>query len=85
MAKFIAVHTMPVNEQQFKNLMAQLPGIPKGFTFKQTYCDFTNHKFFCDWEAPSKAALEQFFKAQGMPFDMVHPVKVYNATTKKLG
>ncbi len=62
----------------------QAPKFPAGFVWKQTYCDFTNHKFFCDWEAPSKEGLEQFFKSQNMPFDAVYPVEVFDVATKKI-
>jgi hypothetical protein len=87
MPKFIAVHTLPVDETQFKTMMSETASthkIPAGFNYKQTYCDFTGHKFFCDWEAPGKEALEQVFQTIGMPWDSIHLVKVFNPATGKL-
>jgi hypothetical protein len=86
MAKFIAVHTMLdiTNEKNFQDrVVARLNEVPKGFICTQTYCDFVNHKFFCDWEAPSKEALEQGFKSKSMPFDAVYAVKIFNFAKKK--
>ena len=84
MAKYMAVHTLPMTEQQFmamgKDIMSK---VPKGFTYKLTYCAFDNQKFFCEWDAPSKEALEQGFKEMNMPFDAVYPVKMYDATSGK--
>jgi len=84
MPRFIAIHTLPVEENNFQAMVDKsIGGIPKGFTWKQTYCDFANHKFFCEWEAPSKEALEEGFKAQKLPFDAVYPVKLYTVAKKK--
>jgi hypothetical protein len=87
MAKFMAIHTMPGDEVQFKNMMANAASImilPQGFNYKQTYCDFIYHKFFCDWEAPSKEGLEEVFKQLKMPFDSIHSVKIFNPTNGQL-
>jgi hypothetical protein len=87
MAKFIAVHSMPGNEQELISMLKQAaPQIPKGKGFKwvESYCDFTNHKQFCNWEAPSKEALEQAFKSNKVPFDAIYPVKRLNPATMKL-
>jgi hypothetical protein len=85
MAKFIAVHTLPtVTEENVKGMIEQVTkAIPNGFTWVQTYGDFANHKFFCEWEAPSKDALEQSLKAMNAPFEAVYPVKLYNVAKKK--
>jgi hypothetical protein len=77
MPRFIATHTAPFTEDTFKELTKQ-GSPPEGFTWNLTYCDFDDNKFFCDWEAPSKEALEAAFKAQNMPFDAVYPVKIFN-------
>ena len=85
-AKFMAVHTIPdaTDEEKFQAMTAQaMKAVPKGFTWVQTHCDFTSHKFFCEWEAPSKEALEQAFKSQNFPFDAVYPVKIYSVAKKK--
>ncbi len=85
MAKFIAVHTMPkpANEAEAIQQAKSMPKLPPGFAWKQTYCDFDSHKFFCEWEAPSKQALEQAFKANKMPFDAIYPVKLFDVTKAK--
>jgi hypothetical protein len=83
MPRFLAVHTLPLNKEQFKDTAEKTLKTPSpGFSWKQTYCDFANHKFFCVWEAPSKEALEQGFKNHQMPFDSVHPVELFNTSTK---
>ncbi len=76
MPRFIAVHSVPFTEQQFTD-WAKQPSA-KGFSWKLTYCDFDENKFFCDWEAPSKEALAETFKAQHLPFDVIYPVRIFN-------
>jgi hypothetical protein len=78
MARFIAVHTMPMTEEQFMNMVKNLPSMPAGMSWKQTYCDFQDGKFFCEWEAPDKGSIEQGFKANNLPYDAVYPVRLYN-------
>ena len=58
--------------------------VPPGFKWKQSYCDFADHKFFCEWEAPNKEALEQGFKAGDLPFDAVYPVRIFDVANKEL-
>jgi hypothetical protein len=83
--RFIVVHTMPMTEEQamamFKNMPSQLP---PGVTWKLTYCDFDDGKFFCEWEAPNKEAVEQVFKASNAPFDAVYPVRLFDAAKGEL-
>ncbi len=82
MAKFIAVHTMPMTEEQLMAMLKNLPPLPEGTSWKQTYCDFTDGKFFCEYEAPNKEIIEQGFKANNLPYDAVYPVKVFNVVKK---
>jgi hypothetical protein len=77
MPRFIATHTAPFKEDQLKDMAKQMP-LPEGFSWKLTYCDFADNKFFCEWNAPSKEALAEAFKAQNIPFDAVYPVKLFN-------
>ena len=85
MARFMAVHTLPMNEEQLMAAMEEVaPKIPKGFTYKLTYCAFGDHKFFCEWDAPSRQSLEQAFKSLNMPFDAVYPVKLFDMATGKM-
>lgn len=83
MPRFIAVHIMPFTEEQMKAAVKKLPKFPKGTSWKLTYCDFADNKFFCEWEAPNKEAIEQIFKAQNMPFDVIYPVRVFNVAKAK--
>jgi hypothetical protein len=84
MAKFLATHTLPeYNESKFIDMAKQMEGkIPKGFTWKLTYCAFNENKYFCEWDAPGKEALEQAFKQNKFPFDAIYPVKQFNVSKK---
>ena len=81
MPRFMAVHTAPFTEEQIKATAKE--ALPQGFSWKLSYCDFTDHKFFCEWEAPSKEALEQGFKMKSMPFDAVYPVRLFDVAKVK--
>ncbi len=81
MPRFIAVHTIPMTEEQAMATMTQLPARPAGVEWKQTYCDFDGSKYFCVWEAPSKEVIEQFFRKIELPFDAVHPVRIFDVAT----
>jgi hypothetical protein len=83
MARFLAQHTLKADEKQFLDMAKQLsPKVPKGYAWKQTYCDFAGNKFFCEWDAPSKDALAQAFKANNLPFDVIYPVKLFDVARK---
>jgi hypothetical protein len=78
----MAIHTLPYgNKEQFeatgKQMASQASKYP-GFTCRATYCDFADHKFFCDWEAPSKEVLEQAFKQMNVPFEAVYLVQMFD-------
>jgi len=80
MPRFLAEHTLPLStEAEFLAFAKQMkPKVPAGFSWKMTYCDFRNHKFTCEWEAASKKALGEAFKANSVPYDAIYPVKVFN-------
>ena len=85
MPRFIAVHTAPFTEEQLKTAAKDMPPqLPSGVTWKLTYCGFADSKFFCEWEAPSKEAIEQNFKAINMPFDAVYPVRILDVAKAEL-
>jgi hypothetical protein len=85
MPRFIAAHTLPMDEAQFKAMADDMvPKIPGGFTWKSTYCAFGENKFFCEWDAPSKEALEQAFKANSMPFDAIYAAKLFDVASKTM-
>jgi len=81
MPRFVAEHTLPLStEAEFLKMAKEMrPKVPKGYSWKLTYCDFNNHKFFCEWQAPSKEGLAEAFKANTFPFDVIHPVILFNA------
>ena len=76
MPRLIAVHTVPFTEDQLQEMVKT--AMPEGFSWKLTYCDFDDNKFFCEWDAPSKEALAEVFKAQNVPFDAIYPVRLFN-------
>jgi hypothetical protein len=80
MPRFMAVHTAPFTEEQWKERMASgdMPSFPPGVVCNLTYCDFADGKFFCDWEAPNKEIVEQVIKGMGMPLDAVYPVRLFD-------
>jgi len=78
MPKFVAVHTMPMTQEQAMEMFKNMPAPPQGVSWKYTYCDFADGKFFCDWDAPNKETLEQLFKGMQLPFDAVYPVQLFN-------
>ena len=85
MPRFVAVHTMPMTEEQWKERMSgEWPSFPPGVTWKLTYCDFADGKFFCEWEAPNKEIIEQIFKGMGLPFDAVYPVRLFDFAKREL-
>ena len=78
MPRFIAVHTMPLTEEQWVAMFKNMPQLPAGVSWNLTYCDFGDGKFICDWEAPNKETVEQLFKAMNLPFDVVYPVRRFD-------
>jgi len=83
--RFIAVHTVPFAEEDLKKAAKDMPPqLPAGVSWKQTYCDFADNKFFCEWEAPNKEAVEQIFKANNLPFDAVYPVRLLDVAKAEL-
>jgi len=85
MPRFIAVHTLPATEEQMKKSAQDMPPkLPAGLSWKLTYCDFNSNKFFCEWEAPNKEAIEQVFKAANMPFDAIYPVRLLDVAKAEL-
>ena len=83
MPRFIATHAAPLTWKRGKEGywfidMAKHISLPEGFSWKLTYCNFDDNKFFCEWEAPTKEALAEAFKAQNLPVDEIHPVKLFN-------
>ena len=84
MPKFIAIHTVPYNEEQIIATAKSMPSqLPADVSWNLTYCDFDDNKFFCEWEAPSKEAVEQVFKSTQVPYDVVYPVRILDVSEAK--
>ena len=82
MPRFIAVHTIPTMTEERVIALAKNK-VPKGIAWKKTYCDFTDGKFFCDWEAANKEAIEEYFKTEKFRFDAIYPVRRFDVDKKK--
>ncbi len=82
MPRFMVIHTAPWTEANLNIYLVSK--LPRGFSWKSTYCDFADNKFFCEWEAPSKEVLEDEFKTRKIPFDAVYPVQIFNVLKGKL-
>ncbi len=81
MPRFLAVHTMPLNEEEWlEGAKVMASQLPEGFNWERTYCDFSTGKFFCEWDCPSQEALEQAFGAAEVPFEEIHSVRLFDAT-----
>ena len=80
MPRFLAEHRLPYSTEaeSLEFAKAMTPKAPAGFSWKLTYCDSSAHKFVCEWEAPSKEAIEEAMKANNVPFDAIYPAKVCN-------
>jgi hypothetical protein len=77
MPKFIVVHSMPYNEEQIMATARSMPSqLLPDVSWNLTYCAFDDNKFFCEWEAPNKDAVEQVFKSTQVPYDTVYAVRL---------
>jgi hypothetical protein len=83
MPRFIASHTMQMTEEQVISMRKNTPAPPKGLSWNLSYFDFKDGKVFCEWQAPNKETIEEYFKTIKMPFDAVYPVRLYNVAKNK--
>jgi hypothetical protein len=75
---------MPYNAEQIMATAENMPPqLQPGVSWNLTYCDFDNNKFFCEWEAPDKDAVEQVFRSTQLPYDAIYPVRLLNVTEAK--
>ncbi len=81
MPRFIAVHTGAFTEAQLKELAAE--PMPAGIAWPQTFCGFEDGKFFCEWTAPDKEAIEQIFKHYNMPCDGIYQVRRFDVAKRE--
>jgi len=77
MPKFIVVHSVPYNKEQILATAKNIPNqLPPDVSWNLTYCAFGDSRFFCEWEAPNKDAVEQVLKSTQIPYDAVYPVRL---------
>jgi hypothetical protein len=86
MPHFIVTHTVPFTEEALVKLAKE--EAPKfaetGVSWIRTYCDFDDNKFFCEWEAPIKEAIEQILNDLNIPYEGIYPVRIFDVATVKL-
>ncbi len=82
MPRFIATHSVAFNEEQMKDL-AKKP-LPEGISWVRTFCSFAENKAFCEWQAPSKEAVEQVLKQVQVPYDKIYTVRLFDVATATL-
>jgi len=86
MPRIIVTHSIPFTEEALVKLAKE--EAPKfsetGITWIRTYCDFDDNKFFCEWEAPNKEAIEKILKDLNIPFDGIYPVRIFDVATAML-
>jgi hypothetical protein len=83
---FIATHSVPFTEDALVKLAEEEAPkfVETGIKWIRTYCDFDHNKFFCEWEAPNKEAIEQIFKDLNIPYDGLYLVQIFDVATAKL-
>ncbi len=86
MPRFIVTHSVPFTEDVLiKYAKEEAPGFLKNnVTWLRAFCDFAGNKHFCEWEAPGMDSLQEIFKRLNIPFDTIHPVRVFDVATAKL-
>ncbi len=86
MPRFTATHSIPFTEGALIKLAKEeAPKFPEtGVTWIRTYCDFDDNKFFYEWEAPAKEAIEKILKDLNILFDGIYPVRIFDVATAKL-
>ncbi len=85
MPRFMVVHTLPLTEQEWLQATSSIAEqVPEDVQWKRTYCDFSDQKFFCEWEAPNKEMLEQGFQATETPFDDIFPVRLFDPAKNEM-
>lgn len=84
MPRFMAVHSIPVTEQQLTEMFNARSNFPSGVDWNQSFCDFGEGKVFCEWDAPNKEVIEALFKQSNLPYDKVYEVQRFDAKTGQL-
>lgn len=78
MPRFLAVHAQTFSDDQLKAFAANASQFPSDVAWKRSYCAATGDRTFCDWEAPSREAVEQVLKTNNVPFVTIYPVRRFD-------
>jgi hypothetical protein len=78
----MATHSVVYNEKQLKELAKK--DLPKGVSWIRSFCGFDDKKTFCEWQAPSREAVEQVFRTANIPFDAIYKVRLFDVRTATL-
>ncbi len=57
-------------------LVKNHPPFPEGSVCRWSYVNYEEGKAFCDWIAPSREVILDWFKAIDMPYDVLMPVRM---------
>ena len=82
MPRFMATHSVVFSEEQLKELTTK--EIPEGVSWIRTFCGFDDNKSFCEWQAPSREAVEQVIRSADIPFDAIYKVRLFDVPTATL-
>ena len=84
MPRFIVVHNAPFTEEELIARAKAAPNyMPKGASWKCSYCDFAGNKHFCEWEAPDEKVLKRVLHLTQAPFETIHRVRRMDAVKAK--
>jgi len=84
MPRFIVVHKAPFTEEELIARAKAAPSyLPKGVSWRYSYCDFAGKWHFCEWEAPDDKVLKRVLKLTQTPFETIHRVQRMNAVKAK--
>ena len=84
MPRFIVVHKASFTEEELiARAKAAVSYMPKGVSWRCSYCDFAGNKHFCDWEAPDEKVLKRVLKLTQTPFETIHRVRRMDAVRAK--
>lgn len=80
MPRFIVVHKAPFTEEELiARARAASSYMPKGVSWRCSYCDFAGNKHFCEWEAPDEKVLIRVLNLTQTPFETIHRVRRMDA------
>ena len=80
MPRFIVVHNAAFTEEELIASARAAPNyMPEGVSWRYSYCDFTENKHFCEWEAPDEKVLRRVLQLTQTPFETIHLVRRMDA------